>query len=155
VSTNALEALPVKKAHFIVGGSCYCSRDIHQSIADWWSCFDGLSQTVRASACAPWLLLCSCTTPTAKLELLLLLSVHEDILKYKWKSSYCKSKFAALQINYQKTPHLLSSNSEPGTVTHACNPNYLGDWDQEAQSSRPAQAKKFVRLISLEKSQAW
>jgi hypothetical protein len=29
----------------------------------------------------------------------------------------------------------------PGMVTHACNPSYLGDGDQEDHGLRPAQAK--------------
>jgi hypothetical protein len=37
-------------------------------------------------------------------------------------------------------------------VAHTCNPGYLGGCDQEDQGSRPAPAKKFVRLISMDKN---
>jgi hypothetical protein len=33
------------------------------------------------------------------------------------------------------------------TVAQACNPSYLGGINQEAHSSKPAQSKKFMRLM--------
>jgi hypothetical protein len=42
----------------------------------------------------------------------------------------------------------------PDALAHACNPNYLGDWDQEDHALRPAWANSLRDLISKIVAQA-